>query len=82
MPMPPPADEIHLIETFSDAKVIGLTINHENLTADEADAAIGRYEAQLGIPATDALRRPIGRLAEMVLAAFPELEAKLAVRSR
>lgn len=82
MPMPLPAEEIHLIETFSDAKVIGLTLNHENLTASDLETAMSRYETELGIPATDALRRPIDRLAEMVLAAFPKLRAKLAVRSR
>ena len=31
MAMPEPADEIHLIQTFSDTKVFGLTINHENM---------------------------------------------------
>lgn len=82
MSMPLPADEIHLIETFCDAKVIGLTINHENLTADELAGHMAGYEAELGIPATDALRQPIERLAGMVLDAFPELAVKLAVRAR
>lgn len=31
-PMPDAASEIHLIETFSDTRVIGLTINHEHMT--------------------------------------------------
>ncbi|MFP6654151.1 MAG: DUF1611 domain-containing protein, partial [Myxococcota bacterium] len=30
--MPTPAAEINLIQTFADTKVIGLTINHENMT--------------------------------------------------
>ena len=75
--MPMPAAEINLIETFSDTKVIGLTINHENMTDPEVSAAIKRYEHELGIPTTDALTRPAERLVEMVLAAFPELEGKL-----
>lgn len=75
--MPCPADEIRLIELFASTKVIGLTINHENMTDAEVGAAIVRYEGQLKIPATDALTRPPGRLVDMVISAFPELEKKL-----
>ena len=79
MAMPTPASEINLIQTFSDTKVIGLTINHESMTSLQVDAAITRYERELGIPATDALTRSPERLVEMVLTAFPELEEKMAV---
>ncbi len=72
-PMPTPASEIELIETFADTKVIGLTINHENMTDAEVSAAITLYEVELGIPVTDALTRTTGRLLDMVFAAFPEL---------
>ncbi len=82
MPMPNPASEINLIETFSDTKVIGLTINHEGMSEVEVDAAIVLYEAELGIPATDALTRPIEQLVEMVLLAFPELETMSVAASR
>lgn len=71
--MPTPASEIHLIQTFADTRVIGLTINHESMTDAEVTAAITLYEVELGIPATDALTRSPDRLVEMVLAAFPEL---------
>ena len=74
MPMPSPATEIDLIQVFADTKVIGLTINHENMTDTEVTAAIFKYEFELGIPATDALTRPPQRLAEMVLSAFPQLQ--------
>ena len=76
MTMPAPASEIHLIQTFADTKVIGLTINHEHMTDFEVAVAIKRYESELGIPATDALTRPPERLVEMILAAFPELVEK------
>jgi uncharacterized NAD-dependent epimerase/dehydratase family protein len=76
MPMPNPLSEINLIETFSDTRVIGLTINHEGMTDAEVTAAIILYEAELEIPATDALTRPVDRLVEMVLLAFPELLPK------
>jgi len=79
MLMPEPASEIRLIETFSDTRVIGLTINHEHMTDAHVSDAILRYERELGIPITDALTRPPERLADMAVAAFPELEEKLAV---
>jgi len=80
--MPTPATEINLIETFAATKVIGLAINHENMTDAQVSTAITRYEDELGIPATDALTRPEGRLVDMVLAAFPELEEKLNASAR
>ena len=76
-PMPTAASEINLIETFAPAKVIGLTINHENMTDDEVGAAIKTYENELGIPVTDALTRPVDRLVDMVVEAFPVLKEKL-----
>jgi uncharacterized NAD-dependent epimerase/dehydratase family protein len=77
MKMPAPATEINLIETFAKTTVIGVTINHENMSDPEVSAAILRYESELGIPTTDALSRSPKRLVEMVLRAFPKLAEKL-----
>lgn len=77
MPMPTPASEINLIETFADTKVIGLTINHEHMNDAEVSAAVIQYEQDLGIPVTDALTRSPERLVDMVLAAFPQLRDQL-----
>ncbi len=79
MIMPTPAAEINLIETFAKTKVIGMTINHENMSDAEVSSAILRYEDELGIPTTDALSRSSERLVEMVLRAFPNLVEKLSV---
>lgn len=79
IPMPTAAAEAHLIETFADTKVIGLTINHENMNDAEVTAAIALYEQELGLPVTDALTRSPNHLADMVLRSFPELQEKLAV---
>lgn len=76
-PMPTPASEIALIESFADTEVIGLTVNHEGLTDVELDAAIDRYEDELAMPATDALVRPPEELVAMVLRAFPELRPRM-----
>ena len=77
MAMPEPASEINLIETFSDTRVIGLTLNHEDMDDDQVARAIAAFALDLGIPVTDALARPGGELVSMVLAAFPELSARL-----
>jgi uncharacterized NAD-dependent epimerase/dehydratase family protein len=75
VPTPTPASEIALLRAFAGAPVIGLTINHEDMTDAEVSAAIILYELELGIPATDALTRPAARLVDMVLEAFPALQA-------
>ncbi len=81
IPMPTPTSEINLIETFAETKVIGLTINHENMTDTDVGTAITDYERDLKIPVTDALTRSPDRLVEMVLAAFPALKQKQNVRN-
>ncbi len=72
-PMPTAASEIKLIELFAKTTVIGLTINHEDMTDAEVSAAATLYEVELGIPVTDALWRPAKELVDMVLLAFPSL---------
>lgn len=72
--MPTVASEVKLIETFADTKVIGITVNHENMNDAEISVAIDNIELELGLPATDPLTRPIDLLVDMVLAAFPALQ--------
>jgi len=82
VPMPTLSSEINLIQTFADTKVIGITINHENMTADEVDEAVAQYEHNLLLPATDALTMTPSRLVWMIMAAFPELEEKRSTHSQ
>ena len=77
MNMPTPATEISLIEAFAETTVIGVTINHENMSDAEVSSAILRYQNELGIPTTDALSRSPECLVDMVLGAFPKLGEKL-----
>ncbi|MCE9683907.1 DUF1611 domain-containing protein [Halomonas alkalisoli] len=72
--MPSPLSEIELIERFGKTRVIGITINHEDMTRAEVTAAIARYDAELGLPATDALWHEPTALVAMVTAAFPALK--------
>lgn len=73
MKMPTPASEINLIETFANTKVIGLTINHENMSSPQVDATIANYQHELQIPVTDALTHPTENLLNMIQKAFPKL---------
>ena len=73
--MPSPLSEIKLIEMFGKTRVIGVAINHEDMTKAEVLATTVRYEAELGIPATDALWHEPAELVAMVTAAFPALKA-------
>ena len=56
MKMPTIEHEIKIIENFSDAKVVAITINHEDMTDSEVLIAIKYYEKTLKIPVTDVLK--------------------------
>ena len=76
--MPTVASEVALIEAFADTSVIGITVNHENLSEAELSASIDEIELELGLPATDPLTRPLSELVDMVLRAFPHVSPVLA----
>ena len=80
--MPTVASEVALIESFADTRVIGVTVNHENLTDAEIEAAIDEIELDLGVPATDPLTRPLYELVDMVVQAFPHLAERRASAQR
>jgi uncharacterized NAD-dependent epimerase/dehydratase family protein len=72
--VPTVASEVKLIEAFANTRVIGITVNHEGMADDaEIEMAIDEIELELALPATDPLTRPLDRLADMVLDAFPAL---------
>lgn len=79
--MPTVTSEIALIEAFADTRVIGVTVNHENLSKAQLAAAIDEIELDTGLPATDPLTRPLSELVEMVLQAFPALSPRRTTRS-
>ena len=71
MPMPNPADEVRLIECFADTRVIGLTINHENLSNEDIMDACAKYRRELGVPVTDPLIDTSEHLIKMVCQGTP-----------
>jgi uncharacterized NAD-dependent epimerase/dehydratase family protein len=79
-PMPSIASEINLIETFSNTNVIGLTLNHEDMSLDETRCVIDSYTTEFGIPVTDVLSQPVEHLLHIVTSAFPMIARKLAAK--
>src|SRR5436309_4134327 len=54
-PMPTIEKEIQMLELFSDAKVIALTLNHEGLAPEEVHNIEKDYESRYSLPACDPL---------------------------
>nr|WP_287412587.1 DUF1611 domain-containing protein [Pseudodesulfovibrio sp.] len=76
--MPRLEDEIELIEVFAQSPVIGITINHEDMSDSDIDETMSAYQKQFGIPATDVLKFGCNSLIKNILLTFPQLQAKLA----
>ena len=77
MPMPSLAHEIALIELFAQTRVIGITLNHEGMNDVDVSATIAGYEAEFGIPATDALTRPPRRWPTLCWSPSPSSRARV-----
>jgi uncharacterized NAD-dependent epimerase/dehydratase family protein len=73
IPMPTLKSEIELIEIVSGAKVIAITINHEEMTDTEIDDTVMEYESRFGLPTTDVLKHGCDKIVEALLMKFPTL---------
>src|SRR5438094_8439112 len=64
-PMPTVEGEIEWLEVFASAagggKVIGLGVNHENMTRDEVEETVRAYEGRYGHPTADPLWHGCGK---------------------
>ncbi|SDL50370.1 Uncharacterized conserved protein, NAD-dependent epimerase/dehydratase family [Maridesulfovibrio ferrireducens] len=76
--MPDLKEEIKLIEVFAKAPVIGITINHENMSDSELTQTIEDYENKFEIPTTDVLKFDCAPLIKKILEVFPQLNDKIA----
>ena len=56
IPMPTLESEIKLIEIISGAKVIAITLNHEDMTDNEIDDTVVSMNANIGLPTMDVLK--------------------------
>lgn len=77
MEMPTLENEISLIETFSEAKVIAVSINHENMSDKEIEKTILAYENSLELKTTDVFKYGCDKLISSIFEAYPELKQKV-----
>ncbi|UCE74918.1 MAG: DUF1611 domain-containing protein [Methanomassiliicoccales archaeon] len=70
LPMPDLIKEIEMLQMFADAKVMAITINHENMTESEIDRTIDEYEERFGVPCCDTLIQGCQKLVDKVKATF------------
>jgi uncharacterized NAD-dependent epimerase/dehydratase family protein len=73
IPMPTVESEIELLEVFSKAKVITITINHEDMTDVEVENTIREYEYKYDLPVTDVLKHGSAKLVKKIYELFPQL---------
>ena len=73
LPMPTLESEINLLQVFSNAPVIAITINHEDMTDQQVAKTITAYESQYKLPTTDVLKAGCDKLVKSLLKLFPEL---------
>lgn len=76
IPMPTLESEINLIESFSNSKVIAITINHEDMTNTEVDQTVLDYQNKHKLPTTDVLKHGCDKLVRKLFEVFPELAKK------
>ncbi len=58
--------EIQLLESFSQRPVIGITLNHEDMTREQVDATVREYEARFHVPTCDPLWHGADKIAAEV----------------
>ncbi|MCI4371875.1 MAG: DUF1611 domain-containing protein, partial [Thermoplasmata archaeon] len=64
-PMPTVEEEIEWLQFYTriagQGKVLGIGINHENMTRDEVEATVRTYESKYGLPTADPLWHGCGK---------------------
>lgn len=73
--MPTLESEIKMLEVFSGAKVIAITINHEGMNNQEVESITMMYEEKYQLPATDVLKNGCDKLIEKIYEVFPDLRS-------
>ncbi len=71
--MPLVESEIELIEAISQAEVLAITLNHEELSDLGVTRCIKDYEQRLQLPTTDVLSRGCRKLVQTIVNHFPGL---------
>ncbi|OGS52822.1 MAG: hypothetical protein A3K75_05345 [Euryarchaeota archaeon RBG_13_61_15] len=59
--------EMELIKVYAKSDVIGITLNHENMTRKEVEEKISEYEKKYGLPCCDVLVDGPGKIADAII---------------
>jgi len=81
IPMPTLESEIELIEIISGARVIAITLNHEDMTDREVAETVTEYESRFGLPTMDVLKHGCEKIVSRLIEVFPELQKRLSIAS-
>ncbi len=71
--MPTLKSEIELNEIISGAKVIAITLNHEDMVDADIERTVAAYEDKYGLPTTDVLKHGCDKIVDKLFELFPEL---------
>jgi uncharacterized NAD-dependent epimerase/dehydratase family protein len=61
-----------IIELLSQRPVLAITINHEEMNAEEIEATVAEYEKRYGVPAADPLVHGVDKIVAALESRFPE----------
>lgn len=73
IPMPTLESEIDMLQVYSNAPVIAITLNHENMSEEELSKTIISLESYYDLPTTDVLKDGCDKLVNALIEHFPEL---------
>ncbi|MCU0860541.1 MAG: NAD-dependent epimerase/dehydratase family protein, partial [Thermoplasmata archaeon] len=62
--------ELELIRVYAQTDIVGITLNHENLTRQQVEGYIQEYEAKYKVPAADMLVDGPKKVADAIVKRF------------
>jgi len=62
--------ELELIKVYARSDIVGIAINHTDMTRAEVEQKIKEYEKKYGVPACDALVDGMGKIADAIIKRF------------
>ncbi len=62
--------ELELIKIYAKSDIVGIAINHTDMTRAEVEGKIQEYEKKYGVPACDSLVDGTGKIAEAIIKRF------------
>ena len=69
----PIEDQIHILEFLSEKRVVGITLNHENMTPAEVEDSVQDLEHSLRLPTCDPLWHGVDKIVAELQRRFPGL---------